>query len=543
MTKKVAIPFLPSFHSSFNFLRFFPHQPKHFHNKFRGWKIAVAMCALLSVATFPCAAFGNLESSKFIRLGAQELQRSNFNRALKQFEKAARVDPADSQSVFFQGVALNRLGRSGQAFERLQQARKMGALHPDLEFEIGWSLVNLRRWGEAIAALGRYEQVAPGRGQTSEFMGRAYYALGSYDQAEQHLQQAIQRDPSLKSTVRLFLALIAKARGDQETIARHLNSMVEDSPDSPLSRRIQEQVDLQSGIRRTGSSAFRLLASAIGGYNDNVVALGKGVNLPADISSKDANFFQSSLDASYAFGLTEEDTLIAGYRFLSIVYPGLSSFDLIDHFMYVDLRHAFNPKLTGTIRISDEFTQVGGNNFRNQVGVRPALAWRMFDWNIVELAYAFFSGDYLLPTTPVFDRDSATNTIAVTDFFRIPGWPVQGRFGYFHVWNNSDGGDFDSETDGLVVGLTGYFLPQLTGDVFYARTWDTYKNLNSLSGSTGFAFRRIDGVDRITAQLTWEFFEWLKAYARYDHVAEDSNIIFFDFSQNSYSGGFVVLIN
>ena len=95
---------------------------------------------------------------------------------------------------------------------------------------------------------------------------------------------------------------------------------------------------------------------------------------------------------------------------------------------------------------------------------------------------------------------------------------------------------------GLVFGLTANVLPQVTGDVFYARTWDNYKNLNSLSGATGFAFRRMDGVDRISAQLTWEFFEWLKVYARYDHISADSNIIFFDYGQNSYSGGLVFLL-
>jgi len=478
--------------------------PAHFH-------ILVFLLAVLVSGE----AVGSPPSNALIQEGAQDLGRGQLKQALKKFEKAAHVDPGDSQAVFFQGVALNRLGRSGQAFERLQQARQMGARHPDLDFELGWSLINLQRFGEAIAALKSYEQHSPGRGQTSEFLGRASYALGNYDRAEQFLLQAIEHDPKLTATSQLFLALVAKARGDQEIMARHLASMVEDSPDSPLSRRLQEQAELLTGVSRAGSSAFRLVASAIGGYNDNVVALGKGVNLPADISSKDANYFQGSLDASYAYGVTEQDTVIAGYRFLSTVYAGLSSFDLIDHFIYVDLRHAFNPKLTGTLRVSDEFTQVGGNNFRNQVGVRPAVAWRMVDWNIVELAYGFFSGNYLLPTTTVFDRDSATNTIAVTDYFRIPGWPLQGRLGYFRSWNDADGGDFDFKTDGLVAGLTTYLLPQLTGDVFYARTWDRYDNLNSL----------------------------LKAYARYDHVAADSNIIFFDYDQNSFSGGLVVLIN
>jgi tetratricopeptide (TPR) repeat protein len=492
------------------------------------------------VIIVPLPAAASTESRYLVIEGIDALTKREYHAALDKFDKAAQTDPNDAEAVFFQGVALNRLGRAGQALERLRKARDLGSTHAELPFELGWSLLNARRFKDAIEELERYEQASPGRGQTSEFLGRAYYALAQYDKAEALLQDALRRDPDLAPTVRVFLALVAKERGDQGAIRRQLRSLLEDSPDSPLARRLQERVEEADRAAALAERPFLLSLFAGGGYNDNVIALGKGINLPSDISRQGAGFFQSSLDGSYAKRVGQSDIVVVGYRFLSTVYEGLSQFDLIDHYVYADYRHGFHPDLTGTLRVSDEFTQVGGINFRNQVAVQPSLAWRSTQSNIVELSYSFFVAEYFFPTPAVFDRNGTTHSVAVTDFFQIPRMGLQLRAGYFHLWNNANGSDFDFQSDGLVAGVSAALLPRLTADAFYNRTWDRYANLNSLSGTTGFEFARRDDVDRVTVQLTWSVFDWMRAYVRYDYLNYDSNIRFFNFVQNSYSAGLAV---
>lgn len=44
-------------------------------------------------------------------------------------------------------------------------------------------LLESRCYSEAVEELLAYEQMVPGRGQTSELLGRAYLALGEYTQA------------------------------------------------------------------------------------------------------------------------------------------------------------------------------------------------------------------------------------------------------------------------------------------------------------------------------------------------------------------------
>lgn len=485
----------------------------------------------------PLLVWASPESRLLVIQGLDNLAKQQFDEALKRFESAAQTDPSDAEAVFYQGLSLNRLGQHQEALRRLEEAQRMGSTHPDLPFERGWSLLNLRKWEETLRQLDLYEVLSPGRGQTSEFRGRAYYALGQYDKAEALLQEAIRRDPALAPSARLFLALVARAREDTDAAREQLEAIVEQAPDSPLARAI---VDQTAGLLRAAAllaKPYRLNLSTAGGFNNNVIALGNSVQLPGDVSSQGAGFNASSLDGSYSWQLGQHDTLTAGYRFLANVYGDISGFDLIDHFNYVDYRHSFRRDLSGSFRLSNQFTQVGGSNFRNQVGLRPAVAWWPMAWMVIETAYSYFNGDYFFPTTRVFDRDSRTQTVAVTGFINVPKLHVQGRVGYFHLWNDADGADFNFQSDGVLVGLTTSLLRRVTAELFYSRTFSRYGNPNSLAGPTGFAFKRDDDIDRVTAQFTWDIFEWLRAYARYDYTREASNITFFDFNQSAWSGG------
>ena len=499
----------------------------------------VLVSVLLGLVPLPAEA--SLESRYLVIQGTDHLALQQFERALENFIAAAHSDPADVEAVFYQGLALNRLGRHEEALARLEQARQMGAPHPDLPFETGWSLLHLRRWKEALRELDQYERTAPGRGQTSEFRGRAYYALGEYDKAEALLGEATRRDPNLAPSARLFLALVAEARKDLDAARRQLQAILEETPESPLARAIRDRLAV---LAQTAALAkpFRLNVALAGGFNDNVVALGSGLQLPADISRKHSWFDTSALETSYTWQPASGDTLTVGYRLLATVFPGLSSFDLLDHFTYLDYRHGFRRDLSASLRVSNQFTQVGGTNFRNQVGVRPAVAWWPVDWGAVEVAYSYFHGDYVFTTPAVLDRDSEIHTLAVTSFLRVPGLPVQGQVGYFHLWNFADGGDFDFQSDGVFVGITASPVPQLAAEVFYSRTFSRHDKLNSLSGTQGFEFKRSDEADRVTAQVSWSFFEWLRVSFRYDFITQDSNIGFFDFNQSSFTGGITFLL-
>lgn len=482
------------------------------------------------------AAAASPESRELIRQGVEALPGGKYEEALKHFDAATRADPADAEAVFFQGVALNRLGRHSAAFAGLKLAQAMGYTHPELAFELGWSLIGVGQWDEAIAEMERYEQASPGRGQTSEFLGRAYLGRREWEKAEAKFQEALQRDPALKPTVLFHLALLERERQNLAAAQRQLERLLETAPESPLARLLREQL---ARLAPPVEKPWRITVSASGGYNSNVIALGDAVPLPSDISSKRSGFARFTLDATYDWRLTPRDTVTAGYGFLGDVYEKVSSSDLRDHFFWVNWRHALTANLAGALRLSDGFTEVGGNAFRNQVSLRPALGWRFADWAVAELTFSSTLSDYFFTAPSVQDRDSTAHTVALTGYATIPGTRAQARLGYFRVWNRADGADFDSKTNGLFVGLSHPLPWETFGEVYYRRTFDRYDNANSLAGPAGFGFRRKDDTDALTVQLSRPIVDRLRAYVRYDFVNADSNISFFTYRQNTLSFGLV----
>ena len=137
--------------------------------------------ALLTPYAVPALRAAPPHTVETIQTGAAQLAEGRLEDALQSFQTSARHDPQHGQAHFFIGVTLNRLERANEALHHLSRAAALGTAHPDLPFETGWSLLMLRRWEDAIEQLTHYEAAHPGRGQTSEFLGRAYLALGRLD--------------------------------------------------------------------------------------------------------------------------------------------------------------------------------------------------------------------------------------------------------------------------------------------------------------------------------------------------------------------------
>jgi tetratricopeptide (TPR) repeat protein len=479
-------------------------------------------------------------SRELVQQGLADMQARRYEAALQKFEEAARADPADARTVyFFQGAALNRLGRQEEALARLERAVQMGSPHPELPFELGWALLGVGRWRDAIPQLERAELQSPGRGQTSEFLGRAYLALGDLTRAEQYLEEALRRDPGLAPTVRLALAAVAARRGDQAAVRAQAQRLQLEAPDSPIARRLQEAAPLVPPAP-AAAKPWQVVVSLSGGYNSNVIALGDTIPLPSDISQKHAYFARGTLGASYDWRLGARDSLTAGYNAQIDLYADLSEANFLDQVWYLDYRHAFTSDLAAALRVSDNFSLLDGDAFRNQVGIRPAVGYRISSWSLLELHYALGINDYYVDDVPpVQDRDGLGHQVGLTWFAAIPGTQLLLRAGAFYGRYEADGADFDFDSIGLFVGLNVPLFWQIVADVSYIHLFDRYDNPNSLAGPTGFGFKRDDDGDFFSVQLTRPILDWLSVYVRYDYSRNDSNVPFYEYDQHVVSSGVV----
>ncbi len=187
------------------------------------------------------------QSRVLVQMGAADLTAQRAEEGLQKFSASGLADPSFADAFFFQGAALNRLGRAGEALARLQRAAGMGCDHPDLAFETAWSLLMLERWSDALASLERSERAHPGHGKTSEFIGRAFFGLGEDDKARAMFAEALKREPTLGPTVLLYLALLEERRGNIDAAREHLGSVVRQFPDSPLGPVLREDPEQLSG--------------------------------------------------------------------------------------------------------------------------------------------------------------------------------------------------------------------------------------------------------------------------------------------------------
>ena len=492
-----------------------------------------ALCAAILSAGPLCA---SPLSQAVVDEGYEYLQKGKLQIALRKFAGATLNDPKDADAWFFKGVAENRLEQFADATTSLTQAKTLGDQHGDLLFELGWALMRSGQPVAAIESLKAYEQAHPGRAQTSEFLGRAYYDNGQLDLAEQSLNEAMSRDADAANTVRPFLAAVQAKRGDTRGMLEELRKLYQDSPNSQVAK------TLAQGGQPGSEKPWRLSISAGGGYNSNVIGIGDGIALPADISNEGGFFGRFTVDAAYDVFQDADQTVTLGYvNVIDIYESDHRESDTVDQYFYGRYSRRLTDRLSGSLRIADQWTRIGGNNFRNTISVRPALAYKLSDWVVGEVAYSFAHSSYEFPTTAILDRDSNTHGVSAAAHFRFPRTEWTGSFGYAFGHNNADGADYDYQSHTLYVNLSHPLPWDMAVDVYYAHIVADYENLNSLSG---FTTPRDDAIDVVTLQLTKQIdipqIQRARVYVRYDLTRNDSDIAVFDYTQHVISAGLIV---
>ncbi|MFQ5939594.1 MAG: tetratricopeptide repeat protein [Alphaproteobacteria bacterium] len=524
----------------------------------RLWRARLALLALAFALVVVPPAMAQQAVPELLREGLELLRARDYAPALEKFTAATEVDPSAGGAWLLKGMAENRLGLAASALLSLERARALEVAPPRIDFEMGWAQVELFLFEPAVEHLERYEAARPGEAKTSEFLGRAYMGLDRFDEAEAQFKEAIRRDPAVKATVLYRLAQLERARENDEAAAAYLRRLLEEAPEAPLAVTIREELARLAPPPRP----WHVGGAVSYGFNDNVLAVPNALVLPTDVTTSQSHFIAFSADARYDWWITRRDVLTPGYVFSGVEYDDVDTADFQDHLFYLNYAHGLGPNLEAAGRISYARTIVNGSGLRDELALRPSVAWRAFRGATIEAAYRFADSDYFTtPTSTARNRDSRTHTASLSGFYTIPNppvpaWarlgydgplPVNLRFGYAATVNAANGTDFDFIAHTISPGINLTLPYEVILDLSFTFTDTNFDKRNSLASTAGtlFAFARDDGRKVYRAGLSRviyegsaaEFIPRVEAFGEFRRTANISNIPFFEYDQTIWSFG------
>ena len=124
-------------------------------------------------------------------LGNLHLRAGEHDEAIRWSRRAVALNPGEAESYAWLANVLSYAGRSAEALEQLEHARRLDPLHPPLwDFYIGRALLHLGRYQEALVWLEACSRRAPGFGHARRLIAAALSQLGRLDEARAALPDA-----------------------------------------------------------------------------------------------------------------------------------------------------------------------------------------------------------------------------------------------------------------------------------------------------------------------------------------------------------------
>lgn len=486
--------------------------------------------ALLLLATLAApSAPANEGSREFVRQGRAALAAGDTATALDAFDLAMRVDADDAEAVFFFGVAHNRAGNPAEALTALNRALGRGYVHPRLDLERAYALVNLGRDAAARALLEPWAAAHPDAGIARQLLARLALRAGDTTRARALAADAARLDPQLTATAGLIAAYAARAEGERQAVADYVGDLAARDPALPFASRLREPADTASA-----GKPWALRLSTALGYNDNVIALGEGVPLPRDISDDDALLGRFALAASYDPLRAPGDWVRLGYALNATVHESdLDRADLLMNDLYAVWQHRWAPRWTSSLSASGQYVSIGGDSFRKRVGLRAAMSYR---WSQAWRVEGYLRGaheNYDFTTTPVNDRDGENYHLGILGASRPQGLRPGLRLGWELGSWRTDGRNYDRHRN-LLHATLDWRLPGATA-LRVAGSWARvdYAHRNSFAA---FRARRDDTAWTLGGEISRPLpfavgGRPARAWASVDYVDNDSNLRFFDYDQ------------
>jgi len=470
--------------------------------------------------------------------------RALADEALKYFRSAEALTTGNPEAIFFEGLALLQLQNYCSAIDKIRSARKAGYQNPkqpaETTFALGAALVGASNVGsakfcEGIELLANY--IAQANANSN---GTA--AFPNFKKAEDiH-----------KAAIGLYADLLTKYR-ERNQEPNH----------APCPLPIPGKTELPV-------AAF--ISSAIG-YNDNIIALGKGQPLPATIPHKDSLYNESSFGLGRDFSFSHpsslsdtsgwlSDKLSLNYIFVSDTFFDLPNSDRLLHTFAGSYQRAFTPNAGGLLKVSDQLLYISQSPATNIFTLQHAL---VLDFNArwkSLLSYYLIRTDGLTAVARLNNPDGFTHRVEMAHIWVV--WQDSYDFSplvtltgqYAHEWDQPSGiaGQFQRDELQSKIECKVFhardqcsFIRSITTSASELLQTDRYNHSAFSSPSSGNLATRSDTTNQVV--LTVRIAMWydqymnnigvadanrLEAFLQYWYTTRDSNIKADAYNQNLF---------
>ncbi len=206
-------------------------------------KLSLTFSLILAALSLSAVGAAPQQAARLNNLGVAYMNQQLFEKALKAFDEAARLDPKLEVAQLNRGVALLNLQRPDDARPLLDEAVKVNSSDPNAWYNLGLLHKNNSETEAAAAAFTRVTQLDPGDSDTWYFLGTVHAQAHQYPQAIEAFQHALKVNP-LHASAEFGLSRSYQQSGDAEHAREHLKKfqyITQNKLGSPISLAYGEQ--------------------------------------------------------------------------------------------------------------------------------------------------------------------------------------------------------------------------------------------------------------------------------------------------------------
>src|SRR5438132_10668132 len=185
----------------------------------------------------------SIEAARLNNLGVAYMNQQLFEKALKEFEGAAALDPKQQSAQINRGIALLNLQRVDEAKRILEEAIKRDPKDPHAWYNLALLYKNTSDTQAAADAFRHVTEIDPNDADSWYFLGSVYAQAKQYPQAIEAFQHALKLNP-LHASAEFGLSRAYQQSGNMAQARQHLTRfqyITQNKLGSPVSLAYGEQ--------------------------------------------------------------------------------------------------------------------------------------------------------------------------------------------------------------------------------------------------------------------------------------------------------------